>query len=205
MGGASTLFGVIKACAELKLPINVTAVAAVAENMVNSHASRPSDIITTMLGKTVEILNTDAEGRLVLCDAMTYAQRFKPKKMITVATLTGAALAAFGHVHTALMSNDQALADTLLQASHQAEDRAWQLPLGEEYHDLFQSEFADFGNASLSRLAGTVTSACFLEHFAEKTTWAHLDIAGTANHGSGSNRATGRPVMMLMQYLFDQC
>jgi len=204
MCGAATVLGVIKASAAMNLPLNVTVIVAAAENMINGKASRIGDVVTSMSGQTIEIVNTDAEGRLVLCDAMTYAQSFKPEEIITVATLTGAVISSLGYYKTGLLSTHQPLADNLLNAGKTAEDRAWQLPLNEDYKDLLKSEYADMVNAVISREAGTVTSAAFLSHFTEKTPWAHLDIAGTATIPGRQAKASGRPIPLLMEYLIQK-
>lgn len=202
MCGAASIFGVINAIIDLDLPINVIGMVAAAENMPDSKATRPGDIVQSMSGKTIEILNTDAEGRLVLCDALTYAERYKPRAVIDVATLTGACIVALGHHTTGLLSNNEALAEELLSASCTAADRAWQLPMGEEYQRQLDSNFADMGNIG-GRPAGTITAACFLSRFAGQYPWAHLDIAGTA-WSSGKNKgASGRPVPLLVQYLLN--
>ncbi|MGM0634258.1 MAG: leucyl aminopeptidase, partial [Pseudomonadota bacterium] len=179
MCGAASVIGTMEAVAELELPINVVAVVAAAENMPSGTATKPGDVVTTMSGKTVEVLNTDAEGRLVLCDALTYVERFNPRAVIDMATLTGAAVATFGDVTSAVLGNDQKLTDALLEAGQHIHDRAWQLPLWDDYQPLLDSNFADIANIGGPR-AGTITAACFLSRFAEKYPWAHLDIAGTA-------------------------
>jgi leucyl aminopeptidase len=204
MCGAATVLGTLKAIATLKLPIHVVGILALAENMPSGTASRPEDIVTTMSGQTVEILNTDAEGRLVLCDALTYCERFKPAAVIDIATLTGAVVVALGHHATGLLANDDTLAHDLLHAGQQTHDRAWQMPLWEEYQEQLRSPFADMSNVG-GRAAGTITAACFLARFAKKFKWAHLDVAGTAAMMGGSDRyATGRPVPLLTQYLINR-
>lgn len=205
MCGAATVLGVMKAIAELKLPLHVVGVLAAAENMPSGVATRPEDIVTTLSGQTVEIMNTDAEGRLVLCDALTYVERYKPETVIDIATLTGAVVIALGHHATGLLSNHQPLADELLTAGTESHDRAWQMPLWEEYQDQLKSPFADMSNVG-GRAAGTITAACFLSRFAKKFHWAHLDVAGTAAMMGGNDRyATGRPVPMLTQFLLRRC
>ena len=200
MCGAATVLGVLQAVAELKLPINVIGVVPTCENMPSGTATRPSDIVRTMSGQTVEILNTDAEGRLILCDAITYALRFKPAALIDIATLTGACLVALGRVRSGLLGNSDRLANDLLEAGQAADDRAWRLPLDEEYSELLKSPFADVANIG-GRDAGTITAAAFLSRFVGKTDWAHLDIAGTAwTQGSGKG-GTGRPIPLLMEFL----
>lgn len=201
MCGAATVLGVFKSLIELQLPINVVGLLACAENMPSGRATRPGDIVRTMSGQTVEILNTDAEGRLVLCDTLTYAERFKPKAVIDMATLTGACIVALGTQATGLMGNDQALADALLAAGKRVDDRAWQLPLFDEYQEQLDSPFADMANIGGPK-AGTITAGCFLARFAKSYPWVHLDIAGTAWVSGGKDKgATGRPVPLLTDYL----
>ena len=201
MCGAATAFGTLLAAAESKLPINLVVVLAAAENMPSGSASRPGDIVKSMSGQTIEILNTDAEGRLVLCDALTYIERFKPETVIDVATLTGACVVALGSHATAMYSNDDELARALTKSGENSLDRVWQMPLWKEYQNQINSKFADMANIG-GREAGSITAACFLSRFAEKHRWAHLDIAGTAFNGSGSKKgATGRPVSLLFDYL----
>jgi leucyl aminopeptidase len=204
MCGAATVFGVMQAVVALKLPLNVVGVVAAAENMPSGRASRPGDIVTTMSGQTVEILNTDAEGRLVLCDALTWVERFKPKTVIDIATLTGACVVALGNQAHGLFSNDVGLAEALLKAGRDSNDRGWQMPLWDEYQEQLDSPFADMANIGGPK-AGSVTAACFLARFTRDYRWAHLDIAGTAWHsGSPYKGATGRPVGMLVQYLLNE-
>ena len=198
MCGAATVLGVFRAVAELKLPINLVGVIPSCENMPDGHAARPGDIVTSMAGLTIEILNTDAEGRLILCDALTYVERqYQPSQCIDIATLTGACVVALGGIATGLFSNTPALARALLEAGEETGDRAWQLPLWEEYQPLLRSEHADIGNIG-GREAGAITAASFLHRFTRKMKWAHLDIAGTAWRGK---RASGRPVPLLVEYL----
>lgn len=206
MCGAATVLGTMKAVAELKLPINVVGILAAAENMPGGKASKPEDIVTTLSGQTVEIMNTDAEGRLVLCDALTYCERFKPDTVIDIATLTGAVVIALGIHATGLLSNYQPLADELIAAGQEAHDRVWQMPLWEDYQEQLKSPFADMSNVG-GRSAGTITAACFLSRFAKKFHWAHLDVAGTAAMMMGGNDryATGRPVPLLTQFLINRC
>jgi leucyl aminopeptidase len=205
MCGAATVIGVLQAAAELKLPINVVGILAIAENMPGGNASKPEDIVTSMSGITIEILNTDAEGRLVLCDALSYCERFKPAAVIDIATLTGAVVVGLGHHATGLLSNNDKLAQELLAAGQETYDRAWQLPLWDEYQDQIKTPFADIANTG-GRGAGTITAACFLSRFTKKYHWAHLDVAGTAAMMAGVDRyATGRPVPLLMQYLINRC
>ncbi|MFT0211882.1 leucyl aminopeptidase [Pseudomonas sp. F1_0610] len=203
MCGAATVIGSMKAALELQLPINLIGVMTCAENMPSSNATRPGDIVTTMSGQTVEILNTDAEGRLVLCDALTYIERFKPKAVVDIATLTGACMVALGTQTSGLMGNDQNLIEQLLKAGNNADDRAWQLPLFDVYQEQLDSPFADMGNIG-GRFGGTITAGCFLSRFAKAYPWAHLDVAGTAWTSGEKKGATGRPVPLLMQYLLDQ-
>ena len=200
MCGAASVLGTIKAVAQMKLPINLTVIVPTSENMPGGSASKPGDIVTSMSGQTIEILNTDAEGRLVLCDAMTYAERFKPEAVIDVATLTGACVIALGHVATGLFANDDSLAHKLIQAGDEAQDRAWQMPLWDDYQDLLKSPFADMANIG-GRAAGSISAACFLSRYTKKFSWAHLDIAGTAWKSGADKGATGRPVPLLAHYL----
>ncbi len=204
MGGAASVFGTFKAVLEMQLPINLVGVMACAENMPSGSATRPGDIVTTMSGQTVEILNTDAEGRLVLCDALTYTERFKPQAVIDIATLTGACIVALGSHTSGLLGNNDELVQQLLAAGQTADDRAWQLPLFDEYQEQLDSPFADIANIGGPK-AGTITAACFLSRFTKNLNWAHLDIAGTAWISGGKDKgATGRPVPLLTQYLLDR-
>lgn len=203
MCGAASVLGTMQALIKLELPINVVAIVAASENMPNGHATKPGDIVTSMAGKTIEVLNTDAEGRLVLCDALTYAERFKPAAVIDVATLTGACVIALGKHATGMYSNSEELAAELLEAGQSSGDRAWRMPLWDEYQQQLKSNFADLANIG-GREAGSVTAACFLANFTEKYNWAHLDIAGTAWLSGGQKGATGRPVSLLMQYLINK-
>ncbi|HLY95676.1 MAG TPA: leucyl aminopeptidase, partial [Sideroxyarcus sp.] len=173
------------------------------ENMPDGNAYRPSDILTSMSGLTIEVLNTDAEGRLILCDALTYAERFKPRAVIDIATLTGACVIALGHVASGMFANDDKLARELIAAGEQSHDRIWQLPLWEDYQPLLDSNFADMQNIG-GRAGGTITAACFLARFTKDYRWAHLDIAGTANKSGKDKGATGRPVPLLTQYLINR-
>ena len=201
MSGAAAVFGALLACAEADIKTPVIGLIAAAENMPDGKAGRPGDVVTTMSGRTVEILNTDAEGRLVLCDALTFARRFKPRAVIDLATLTGACVVALGHVATGLMSNDDELARVLLEAGQRSGDRAWRLPLWPEYTQQLHSEYADLANIG-GPSAGTITAGCFLQEFAEDWPWAHLDIAGTAwPDALGRKRSSGRAVPLLMEYL----
>ena len=200
MCGAASVLGTLKAIAEMKLRINVVGLIPATENMPGGRATKPGDIVTTMSGQTVEILNTDAEGRLILCDALTYAERYKPQAVIDIATLTGACVIALGHVVSGLFANDDALAREVLNAGEAAGDRAWHLPLHDEYQEQLNSNFADFANIG-GRPAGAVTAACYLSRFTKKFKWAHLDIAGTAWKSGKEKGATGRPVPLLTQFL----
>ncbi|MGV6808254.1 MAG: leucyl aminopeptidase [bacterium] len=204
MGGAASVFGAMKACCELQLPINVVAAIAAAENMPSGRASKPGDIVTTMSGQTVEILNTDAEGRLVLCDALTYIGKYQPKAVIDLATLTGACIVALGHHISGLMANDDELATQLAQAGDYAQDAVWRLPMTDDYQNQLKSNFADIPNIGADRSAGTITAACFLSRFTQAYRWAHIDIAGTAWQSGAKKGATGRPVPLLTQFLIEQ-
>ncbi|MCP4597522.1 leucyl aminopeptidase [Neptuniibacter sp.] len=204
MCGAASVFGAMTAICEMALPINVVGIVAAAENMPSGHATKPGDIVTTMSGQTVEILNTDAEGRLVLCDALTYAGKFEPASVVDIATLTGACIIALGHHATGVLSNNDDLAAELLQAGDQAADKGWQLPLWDEFQEQLDSNFADIANIG-GRPGGTITAACFLSRFTKEYRWAHLDIAGVAwNSGGKEKGATGRCVPLLTQYLLNQ-
>jgi leucyl aminopeptidase len=198
MSGAGSVLGAIRALAGMRAPVNVIGVVPTCENMPGGAASRPGDIVTTMSGQTVEILNTDAEGRLILCDAITYAERFAPEAVVDIATLTGACVIALGHVATGLFANNQRLADEILAAGDDAWDRAWQMPLWEDYQEQLRSNFADMANIG-GRPAGSVTAACYLARFARKLKWAHLDIAGTAWRSGREKGSTGRPVPLLVR------
>lgn len=204
MCGAAGVMGTMVSVNELKLPINVVAIIPSVENMPDGAASKPGDIVTSMSGQTIEILNTDAEGRLILCDALTYSEKFKPKAVIDVATLTGACVIALGAHPSGLLSNRQKLADQILSAGTECGDRAWQMPLWDDYQDQLKSNFADMANIG-GREAGTITAACFLSRFTKKLNWAHLDIAGVAWLGGKKKGATGRPVPLLTQYLMERC
>ncbi|MDH2924232.1 leucyl aminopeptidase [Nicoletella semolina] len=203
MGGAAGVYGTMKAIAQMQLPLNVIGILAGCENMVDGNAYRPGDIVTTMSGLTVEVLNTDAEGRLVLCDALTYAERFNPALVIDVATLTGACMVALGTHNSGLISTHDTLASDLLQAAEQSDDKAWRLPMGEEYQEQLKSNFADLANIG-GRLGGAITAGVFLSNFAKKYPWAHLDIAGTAWKSGIMKGATGRPVPLLSQFLINK-
>lgn len=203
MCGAASVFGAVVAAAELKLPINIVGVVPSSENLPDGIATKPGDVVTSMAGKTIEVLNTDAEGRLILCDALTYTQRFKPATVIDIATLTGAVIVALGHQTAGLMGNDQKLVDDILAAGETSLDFAWQLPLKETYKQQLKSEYADLANIG-GPSAGTITAGAFLSCFTEDMRWAHLDIAGTAWGGATGKRASGRAVPILTQYLIDQ-
>jgi leucyl aminopeptidase len=204
MCGAASVLGVMCATAEMELGVNLVGVIPAVENMPSSTATNPGDIFTSMSGQTIEVLNTDAEGRLILCDALTYSERYNPEVVIDIATLTGAVLVALGKVATGLLSNHSPLANDLLSAGETSNDRAWQLPLWDEYQSLLDSPFADIANIG-GRDAGTITAACFLSRFTKKYRWAHLDIAGTAWISGAKKGATGRPVRLLTQYILDKC
>lgn len=200
MSGAASVMGTMKAAAQLKLPLNIVALIPAVENMPGGAASRPGDVVTSMSGQTIEILNTDAEGRLILCDVLTYAERFQPACVIDVATLTGACVIALGSVATGLFANKERLARELKQAGNVAFDRVWQLPLWEDYQEQLKSNFADMANIG-GRPAGTITAACFLSRFTKKYDWAHLDIAGTSYQSGKDKGSTGRPVPLLVHFL----
>jgi leucyl aminopeptidase len=207
MCGAASVLGTFRTIAEMNLKLNVIGVIAASENMPSGSATKPGDIVTSMSGQTIEILNTDAEGRLVLCDALTYVERFKPAAVIDIATLTGACIVALGHHNAGLFSRDDEahdkLANDLLAAGKAAGDTAWRLPIEEAYQEQLKSNFADVANIG-GMPAGSVTAACFLERFTRKYTWAHLDIAGVAWRGGATKGATGRPVPLLTNYLIAQ-
>jgi len=193
----------MKAVGEMRLPVNVVGVVPTTENMPGGHATRPGDIVKSLSGQTVEILNTDAEGRLILCDALTYVERFDPAAVIDIATLTGACVIALGHVASGLFANDDALAREVAAAADTACDRVWRMPVWDDYQEQLKSNFADFANIG-GRPAGAITAACFLARFAKKFKWAHLDIAGTAWKSGAAKGATGRPVPLLAQFLIDR-
>lgn len=203
MCGAASVMGTMAVLKQLKPKLNVIGVVAAVENMPAGNASKPGDIVTTMSGKTVEILNTDAEGRLVLCDALTYIGKYNPETVVDIATLTGACIIGLGHHASGLLANDDELAAELLEAGIDANDKAWHLPLWAEYQQQLDSNFADMANIG-GRPAGTITAACFLSRFTEDYRWAHLDIAGTAWHSGKEKGATGRPVPLLTQYLLSK-
>ncbi len=204
MCGAASVLGALKAVAELKLPINVIGVVPSCENLPDGNANKPGDIVTSMSGQTIEVLNTDAEGRLILCDALTYTERFEPAAVVDIATLTGACVVALGSHASGLMSNDDNLTEELLRAGSESFDRAWRLPLWEEYQSQLDSNFADMANIG-GRYAGAITAACFLERYAKKFKWAHLDIAGSAWISGGKDKgATGRVVPLLTQFIMNR-
>jgi leucyl aminopeptidase len=200
MSGAACVLGTMNAVAELNLPLNVTGIVAACENMPDGRAIKPGDIVTSAAGLTVEILNTDAEGRLILCDALNYARRFKPDVVIDMATLTGAIVVALGTHHTGVFSNNDALARDLVDCGAAVDDRAWHMPLTEEYGEQLKSNFADMANVA-GRDGGSITAAAFLGKFTKDLTWAHLDIAGTAYQGGSAKGSTGRPSALLLEYL----
>jgi len=203
MCGAAAVLGTMKAVGEMRLPVNVLAAIPATENMPGGRATKPADIVTSLSGQTVEILNTDAEGRLILCDALTYVERYKPAAVIDIATLTGACVIALGNVATGLFANDEPLAREITASAETAYDRIWRMPLWEDYQEQLKSNFADFANVG-GRPAGAVTAACFLARFTKKYKWAHLDIAGTAWKSGKEKGATGRPVALLTQFLVNR-
>jgi len=203
MCGAASVVGTIKAVNQMQLPINVVGIIPATENMPDGLATKPGDIVTSMSGQTIEILNTDAEGRLILCDALTYAAKFKPRCVIDIATLTGACIVALGKVPSAVLGNNRALINDLQKSGQQIDDKIWELPLWDEYQDQIKSNFADMANIG-GRDAGTITAACFLSRFTGDYKWAHLDIAGTAWKSGEDKGATGRPVPLLTQYILNQ-
>lgn len=203
MCGAAGVLGTLKAVARMQLPINLTVLVPATENMPGGQATRPGDIVTSMSGQTIEILNTDAEGRLILCDALTYAERFEPDTVIDIATLTGACVVALGHIASGLFANRDSLAHKLLEAGNEAHDRAWHMPLWEDYQELLKSPFADMANIG-GRWGGAITAACFLARFTKKYEWAHLDVAGTAYKSGSDKGGTGRPVPLLTHYLLQR-
>ncbi len=203
MCGAASVMGTMTALCELKLAINVVAIIAASENMPNGAATKPGDVVTSMSGQTIEVLNTDAEGRLVLCDALTYTEKFKPQSVIDIATLTGACVVALGKHATGLYSNEDDFAQELVEAGEQSGDRAWHMPLWDEYQGQLKSNFADIANIGGPE-AGSITAACFLSRFTKKMRWAHMDIAGTAWNSGANKGATGRPVALLTRYLINK-
>jgi leucyl aminopeptidase len=203
MCGGASVIGVMRMCVELELPINLVGVVPASENLPDGDANKPGDIVTSMSGQTIEILNTDAEGRLILCDALTYSERFDPEVIIDIATLTGAVIVGLGKHPSGLLSNDQDLAQALIEAGERSGDRVWQLPLWDEYQSQLDSRFADMANIG-GRAGGSITAACFLSRFTKKMRWAHLDIAGTAWFSGDKKGSTGRPVPLLSQFLLER-
>ena len=203
MGGAASVLGALRAVAELQPKLNLVVIVPSCDNMPSGKAVKPGDVVTSMSGQTIEILNTDAEGRLILCDALTYAERFKPAVVVDVATLTGACVVALGHHNSGLFSNDDALAEQLLACSRAALDPCWRMPMDEEYEEALKSNFADMGNVG-GRMGGSITAALFLKRFTSKFRWAHLDIAGTAWKSGAAKGATGRPVALLTHFVLSQ-
>jgi leucyl aminopeptidase len=199
MSGAGSVLGTLRALAGMQAPVNVVGIIPTCENMPGGQATKPGDVVTTLSGQTVEILNTDAEGRLILCDALTYAARFEPEVVIDVATLTGACVVALGHVATGLFANDDKLADEIREAADDAWDRVWPMPLWEDYQEQLRSNFADFANIG-GRPGGSITAACFLARFTREMRWAHLDIAGTAWKSGREKGSTARPVPLLVRF-----
>ncbi|MCZ8074322.1 MAG: leucyl aminopeptidase, partial [Paucibacter sp.] len=203
MGGAASVIGTLRAVAELKPKINLVVLIAACENMPSGRALKPGDVVTSMSGQTIEILNTDAEGRLVLCDALTYAERFKPAAVVDVATLTGACVIALGGVRSGMYANDESLAQALTAAGEASLDLCWRMPLDDDYEEGLKSNFADVANVG-SRAGGSITAAKFLQRFAGKFAWGHLDIAGTAWKGGAAKGGTGRPVGLLTHFVLSQ-
>lgn len=203
MCGGATVLGVIQAAAQLQLPLNIVGLVPSSENLPDGNANKPGDILTSMSGKTIEVLNTDAEGRLILCDTLTYAKKFDPEVVVDMATLTGACIVSLGRIPSGLLGNDDALCEDLKLAGESACDPIWRLPLWEEYQEQLKSNFADLANIG-GPDGGTITAACFLSRFTEEYRWAHLDIAGTAWRTGQNKGATGRPVPLLMQYLLNR-
>src|SRR5690348_8404567 len=203
MCGAGSVLGTFRAIAELKSKLNLVGLIPTCENMPSGHATKPGDIVKSMSGQTVEVLNTDAEGRLILADALTYAERYEPYAVVDVATLTGAVVVSLGHIAMGVFSNNDSLGRALVTAGEEAFDRAWQMPLWDEYHEALNSNFADFANIG-NRAGGSITAACFLSKFAKKYDWAHLDIAGVAWKEGKEKGATGRPVPLLSTWILAQ-
>jgi leucyl aminopeptidase len=200
MGGAASVLGTLRAVAGAKAKVNLVGIIPACENMPSGRAVKPGDVVKSLSGQTIEVLNTDAEGRLILCDALTYAERFKPAVVVDIATLTGACVIALGHHRSGLFSPDDALAAELLAAGEAAQDPAWRMPLDEEYDDALKSNFADMGNVG-GRAGGSITAAKFLQRFTKNMRWAHLDIAGTAWKSGAAKGGTGRPVPLLTQFV----
>ncbi|MEF3193896.1 MAG: leucyl aminopeptidase [Halothiobacillaceae bacterium] len=203
MSGAATVLGVFAACAEMKLPVNLVGLIPAVENLPSGQALKPGDIVTSLSGQTIEVLNTDAEGRLILCDALTYAERYKPEAVVDMATLTGACVIALGRFPSGLMGNHRPLVQALLKAGEKSGDRAWELPLWDDYQDLLKSNFADMANIG-GREGGAITAASFLARFTKNYPWVHLDIAGTAWNSGEKKGATGRPLPLIMTWLMDR-
>jgi len=203
MCGAASVLGTFRTIAEMKAPVSVVGLIPACENMPSGRATKPGDVVTSMSGQTIEVLNTDAEGRLILADALTYAERYEPEAVVDIATLTGAMVVALGHVASGLFSNNETLARALVAAGDDAYDRAWQMPLWEDYQEGLASNFADFANIA-DRAGGSITAACFLSRFTKKYDWAHIDIAGTAWKDGKEKGATGRPVPLLATWLLAQ-
>ncbi|MEO8564908.1 MAG: leucyl aminopeptidase, partial [Betaproteobacteria bacterium] len=203
MCGAASVLGAFRAVAELKAKVNLIGLVPTCENMPNGRATKPGDVVRSMSGQTIEVLNTDAEGRLILCDALTYAERYEPAAVVDIATLTGAMVVALGHVACGVFSNSDSLGRALLNAGEDAFDRGWQLPLWDDYQEALNSNFADFANIG-GRAGGSITAACFLSKFAKKFDWAHLDIAGVAWKEGKEKGATGRPVPLLTTWVLSQ-
>jgi len=203
MGGAASVLGTFRAIGELKPALNVVGLIPSCENMPDGRSVKPGDIVTSLSGQTIEILNTDAEGRLILCDALTYAERFKPRAVVDIATLTGACVVALGAVRSGMFASDDGLAQSLQAAGERALDPCWRMPLDEEYADGLKTNFADVANVA-GRAGGAITAAKFLHRFTAKYPWAHLDIAGTAWKSGAAKGSTGRPVGLLVQFLLDQ-
>jgi leucyl aminopeptidase len=203
MCGAGSVLGTFRAIAELKTKVNLVGLVAACENMPSGRAVKPGDIVRSMSGQTIEILNTDAEGRLILCDALTYAERFEPAAVVDIATLTGAMVVSLGHIAMGVFSNSDALGRALVAAGEESFDRAWPMPVWDEYHEALNSNFADFANIG-NRAGGSITAACFLSKFAKKYDWAHLDIAGVAWKEGKDKGATGRPVPLLSTWVLSQ-
>ncbi|MDZ4212545.1 MAG: leucyl aminopeptidase, partial [Methylotenera sp.] len=203
MCGAASVLGTFKTISEMDLALNVIGIIPTCENMPDGRATRPGDVLTSMSGLTIEVLNTDAEGRLILCDALTYAERFEPSTVVDIATLTGACVIALGHHATGLFSNNDNLANELLKAGEKSLDRAWHMPMWDDYQPLLDSNFADIANIG-GRAAGSITAACFLSRFAKTYDWAHLDIAGTAWKSGKEKGGTGRPVPLLTEFLVNR-
>jgi leucyl aminopeptidase len=200
MSGAASVLGLFKSLSMLKPAVNVVGLIPACENLINGKAVKPGDVVTSMSGQTIEILNTDAEGRLVLCDALTYAERFKPAAVVDIATLTGACVIALGAVRSGMFSSHDGLAQSLESASQRSQDLCWRMPLDDEYAEGLKTNFADVANVA-GRAGGAITAAKFLQRFTEKFPWAHLDIAGSAWKSGPQKGATGRPVGLLLEFI----